>query len=66
MTSPPERTQVRCPACEHEFEAWRRPSWNEQLDGPAPEHLNEPQCPSCGERVALGVLVVGDDGVWRI
>ncbi len=50
------------PRCGHEFETWRRASWNERLDGPAPAHLNEPACPACDERVALGGLVVGAEG----
>jgi len=42
MTTPPRPITVRCPRCSHEFKAWWRASWNEDVSGPlGDEELEE-------------------------
>ena len=67
MTSPPEPIMVTCPGCGTLYPDWYRPSINLMIEHFDEEYLKEASsatCPSCGHRVELDVLVVGEDGTW--
>ena len=71
MTSPPETINVVCPAegCGFEYKDWHRASLNLAMDDFDEEYVREAstaKCPSCGHVVELSVLVVAEDGIWRM
>jgi endogenous inhibitor of DNA gyrase (YacG/DUF329 family) len=67
MTSPVEEIRVECPTCGTTFDDWTRGSINLDLDDFDDDYVRRAStatCPSCGQVVDLGALVV-KDGVWR-
>jgi len=62
MTSPPQRVEVVCPACGHEYETWHRGSINLSLGEEwTEEQIREAstsRCLECGLEIELGTLVV--------
>ena len=64
MTSPAVRIDLTCPQCEHEYEAWYRPSINltlgEEWSNERIEQAWSATCPECGFRVGLDTLIVED------
>ncbi len=68
MTMPIEQMTVECPECKHTYETNYRGSMNLRLDNFNPEYIDEMStgtCPVCGHKVALGCLVVREDGAWE-
>lgn len=69
MSSPIENITVRCPACKHKYEDWYRASVNLELDDFDDDYVRKAStatCPQCGHVVECGVLVVDQDGTWRM
>jgi endogenous inhibitor of DNA gyrase (YacG/DUF329 family) len=64
MTSAPEPLTVQCPSCGVQFEAWRRPAANQDLDGfddaAWVEQASSATCPACGTATELDRLFVQD------
>ena len=70
MTSPPEDIQVACPNCGMVYNDWWRPSINfslgETFDDAYLDEATSSTCPDCGHKVRHDVLIVGQDGVFRV
>jgi endogenous inhibitor of DNA gyrase (YacG/DUF329 family) len=63
VTSLPERVDVECPGCGHEYETWHRRSINLTIEPWAEEGIREAttaRCPECGLEVELGTLLFGE------
>ncbi len=62
MTSPVEEIGVTCPRCGHRWETYWRASINLTLGEEWTEEeikaATTATCPECGQRSALGVLIV--------
>ncbi len=67
MSSAPQQITVQCPSCGVHFEAWRRASVDQDLDGldaTIVEETSNATCPACGSTTDLDNLTV-QEGVFH-
>lgn len=69
MTSPVTKIEIECRHCHHRFKTWHRASINLSLGDLTEEYVARnamKQCPRCRQQIVLDMLVVEEDGTWRV